>query len=229
MARFRTFDDTLGIALPATLKDYVEDGLGKARVSLGAKPARTFANNDLAGLGFAVRLIGSGSLVNSTVHRGTWHGNTTTTSDEIGFLGPNALTAADDWSLYCRVVVDLTSTTPEFWFGLKDSGSFSDENNVIAWRVLGGGSNFEGVCDNGGTETTRNSGTAEGTTERTLGLEVSAGGTIVRFIFDGVQVGADVTDNIPSSTSMEMVCGLLSDSGNDGNMHVSAIEGFRDA
>ena len=88
------------------------------------------------------------------------------------------------------------------------SSDFADANGLIAFRVSATGT-LQGVCDSAGTETTRDTSfTPDGTTEMTLRIEVRSGGTIVRFFRDNVQVGADVTTNIPASLAAVMVCGI---------------------
>lgn len=106
------------------------------------------------------------------------------------------LISTADWTMVWRGdIVSAASKTAII--GLAPNGTPLDQNGIIAFRVSGTG-NIIGVCDNGGTETTRDTG-ATGATECTLRIEVREGGTIVRFYKDNVQVGADVTTNIPTA------------------------------
>jgi hypothetical protein len=124
--------------------------------------------------------------------------------------GANALlqgpgrTSAQDWTLCARVKM-AAGVTRTMIIGCKANITAVDENGMIAFRVQNTG-NIIGVCDNAGTETARDSGVTIAT-ERALRIEVRSGGTIVRFYVDGVQVGADVTTNIPTTTNLKTIVG----------------------
>ncbi len=114
------------------------------------------------------------------------------------------LIATGDWGMEWRGKIP-SSASQTVIIGGSPNGTPADQNGIIAFRVSGTG-NVIGVCDNGGTESTRDT-SATGATELTLRIEVRSGGTIVRFYKNNVQIGADVTTNIPAAVT-RAVCGI---------------------
>lgn len=159
------------------------------------------------GPGWAGYLSGTGATavpVTATgATQGMWVFTTGATSgNEAGVVGPS-VAAARDWTLVGRVIVP-SAASQSIFLGAKGV-NFGDANDLIAFRVTDTG-NVIGVCDSGGTETTRDSG-ATGATEMTFRIEVRSGGTIVRFFKNNAQIGADVTTNIPTG-ALTLVAGM---------------------
>jgi hypothetical protein len=178
--------------------DFVEGGRHKGFFALGAPRAIAYTDGLWVGMGFTVELSGtSGAVSGGAQVPGAWHFNTGATSGEFGMVVGPFLAASQDWTLVWRGSVP-SAASQTWFFGAKTSDSVTDENGIIAFRISDTG-NIIGVCDSGGTETTRDSG-ATGATECTLRIEVRAGGTIVRFFRNNVQIGADVTTNIPTGS-----------------------------
>lgn len=169
----------------------------------------TYANNTPVGMGFGVSLTGSGTISQASAFGWVFSTAATQNSDS-GVVGPK-VALAPTWTLSGRIVLDALSTFQTndnaLFGGITTSGSFDDQNDIIAFRQNGTG-NIVGVCDSGGTETTRDSGV---TGAHNLRIEVRSGGAIVRFIVDDVQVGDDVTTNIPTGT-LEISAGLTNGS-----------------
>jgi len=202
---------------------FVEAGVHKGFAALGSPTgAHTYADDDLIGMGFVVQETNSGSVTTTTsgALSGTWTFSTSTTgSSDAGVFGPSYLYTAD-WTLVWRGILPTNAALLAAFIGCKANANFADENNVIAFRVLTTGNIF-GVCDSGGTETTRDTGvTPDGSTEHTLRIEVRSAGTIVRFYLDDVQVGADVTTNIPTA-SLTACIGLQNNTTTDVTMRTS--------
>src|SRR5690606_16195371 len=134
----------------------------------------------------------------------TWLFQVSASGDDAGVLGPRVF-YQNDATLSCRVAIPA-GTNQTALFGFIRGTSYTDQNDLIAFRVTGAG-NVIGVCDSGGTETTRDTG-ATGATEASYRIEIRENGTIVRFYKDGVQVGADVTTNIPTDTGIRVGAGI---------------------
>lgn len=193
--------------IQAEAREFIERGTYKTLALLGAPPytLTTIADDDNVGVGY-VAVINVGTLQAETAagtDEGSWRCTSQGSSgtEDVGFIGPR-FTAARDWTFNARVRIPALANQSIF-VGFKATRSFADENNVIAFRVTGTG-NVIGVCDSGGTETTRDT-SANGATEMTLRIEVRSGGTIVRFYKNGSQVGADVTTNIPTAALVNMI------------------------
>ena len=199
----------------ANLEDFIEAGANKIVYILGGASATTITAADKR-IGIGFEWSGSTSMSPSTVVDGAWAMNLAGGAAEpVLNAGTNINKASDDWTITMRVLMgDPAGRTRGIVFGLSSGGSVNGTaTNKIFWSILPSG-NFIGRSDSGGSETTRDSGTApDGSTEHTLRIEMRSGGSIVRFYFDNSKVGADVTTNIPSSTDMQLVFGGTSTSG----------------
>jgi hypothetical protein len=216
------------VALNAAAQDFVEGGEYKAFHALGSPSPGTPAGSTYIGMGFQVRASGSPGTVSPESDaglRGAWRHSTGATSTSDAGFQSGGMTASEDWTLVWRGVIPNEADRTVF-IGRKSTGNFQDNNDLIAFRVDGTG-NVVGVCDNGGTETTRDTG-ANGATELTLRIEVREGGTVVRFFKNGVQVGADVTTNIPTG-ALGAACGIANSTTADKRMQTYDLFGWREA
>lgn len=204
------------------LYEQIQQGLGaqlfvegaRYRTFFGAGPPASNVNYPngtaaVVGMGCAVlEDTTSATVSQSTVAGkvGLWSFSTGATSGQnAGLKGPRFSTTGD-WTMVWRGSVP-SAASQTFFMGAKTTVTgFADENTLIGFRISATG-NIIGVVDNAGTETTRDTGVT-GASEHTLRIEVSSGGTIVRFYIDNVQVGADVTTNIPSADLYAM-CGIV--------------------
>ena len=192
-------------------EQFVRGGAHKQFAVLGPPSAgHTYATGELVGAGWAVledaTSAAASATTSGTTDQGAWTLSTGATSGEdVGFIGP-AVSYTSDWTLTGRVRIP-SAASQTFFFGAKPNLNFGDENNLIGFWVSGTG-NVIGKVDSGGTETERDS-SATGATECVLEVRVRSAGTIVRFFKDGVQVGADVTTNIPTTATMYAVCGIV--------------------
>lgn len=213
MARYRVHDDAFGSAWPSNAQRLVEFGTHKGFWWLGAPNGRAFyADLDLVGMGCLVIEGGAGAVVEAAtatgdglMWRATSNSNSTT---DAGHVGPQAA-AANDWTMVWRGRIDTSTANMEVIIGARSDtapASFDDANEVIGFRVIGTGT-LVGVCDSAGAETTRDTSFTPDASELTLRIEVRSGGTIVRFYKDDVQVGADVTTNIPAGV-LNFSCGI---------------------
>lgn len=196
--------------IQAEAREFIERGTYKSFALLGACPYgnSNIADNEAIGLGFKT-YINTGTIqpeTTSGTDEGSWRVTTqgSSGSEDVGFLGPR-FSVARDWTFSARVKVG--SLASQNWFMAFGSRNFADHSNVIGFRIAGTG-NLIGVCDSGGTETTRDSG-ANGNSEMLLRIEVRSGGTIVRFYKNGSQIGADVTTNIPTG-QLSAILGIRS-------------------
>lgn len=197
--------------ISVTYQQFIEGGVQTQFFALGSMSATaTYANNTAVGMGFGVSLTSTGTVVQSAAVGWLLDTGSTQNSD-IGVIGPK-VALSRDWTLVFDGLIDQAGTFSAsdngLVGGITTSASFDDQNDIIAFRQNGTGNIF-GVCDSGGTETTRDSGV---TGARSLRIEVRSGGTIVRFIVDNVQVGADVTTNIPTGV-LEISAGITNGSG----------------
>lgn len=215
--------------LPNIIQDFVEGGVNKGFIALGpASAAGSYADGDHVGLGFIVQEDVTSAVVGSTgtPNLGAWtFGTGSTSGEDAGVIGPYRA-AANDWTLVWRGNIPSAASQTIFIGCRTTGGTFADENSIIGFRVSGTGNIF-GVCDSGGTETTRDAG-ATGATECTLRIEVRAAGTIVRFYKDNVQIGADVTTNIPTGTLIT-AAGIVNSTTADKTMFTHDLYGWMEA
>lgn len=204
-------------SLEVAAQAFVEDGTYKQFWGAGAPQAVVgYGVNNLVGLGCVVQEQGTGAVTLDTTagtRFGGWLCSTSTTNNSDAGLVATTQVVANDWTVVWRGVLFSESGQNVVIGGNVQSTDFADANNLIAFRVSGTGT-LQGICDNGGTETARDTSfTPDGTTETTLRIEVRSGGTIVRFYKDNTQVGADVTTNIYTS-NLQMAAGVTNGTSN---------------
>lgn len=193
-------------------KAFAESDVNKCFAALGPGNAvHTYANGELVGLGFAIVETGTGAASGSVGGSPGFNFTTgATINSHCGANGPFAV-KGNDWTMVGKVFIAGAANQTVF-FGAKTTPSdFADENGIIGFRSVGTG-NLTGVCDNAATETTRDTGAANQGAYHDFRIEVRSGGTIVRFYLDGVQVGADVTTNIPAG-SLYVAAGITNTTG----------------
>ena len=137
------------------------------------------------------------------------------------------LSAADDWTIVVRAILESTSSTKQVFIGLSTADDPVDANDRIGFRSIGG--NIIGFTDAAGSETTRDSGVAaNGSTVHTFRIEISGNGGTVKFYLDNSQVGDDVTATIPSSTVMQINIGVRGHSGTEGDIELANAFAWRE-
>ena len=166
---------------------------------LGAAPnSATFANGAQVGIGYSYEFTGTGSAADGAFFLET-HSFATggTQNSDSGVSG--ALT--DEILLLRLIALIFFDTNTVFQAGdnaLVGYGpvvnDFSDQNDILAFRKNGTGNVF-GVADNGGAETTRDTGSSSTGTPLIVGIRVLAAST-AQFLLNGALLGADVTTNV---------------------------------
>lgn len=146
-----------------------------------------------------------------------------TSGSRAQLTGPNQVITSD-YTVFCRFKAPA-SANQTIVVGQTTNQTPTDQNGLIGFRVSGAGNVF-GVVDNAGTETTRDMG-ASAATEAVYHYVVSAGGTIVRFYKNNVQVGADVTTNIPALTT-GVIAGISTQTTADKSMTLYEFGGYRE-
>ena len=237
IARFRCLDGTNWketVAQPGSTRldqavsNFVKSGRGSLHlVGASGVQSAALADNDLVGLGTEILMHGTGTVTGAANAEmpGAFQLFVTASGDDAGFYMTNQLLPANDWVIGCRVKMNASASGQTFFLGLHDSPvNFTDNNNILGWRVVNTG-NYIGVCDNGGTESTVDSSNND-TNEHVLEIRISGGGASVGFYFDGTQVGSEVTSNI-STTAAIMMCGLTGTDAADHWFFVSDIYAYR--
>ena len=188
--------------LQSVLEAFVEDGTKKCIYFMGGASETTHATAVEVGIGFKTVSADSGDDIKpSAVILGGWAASTNGAGQALIRSNP-AMAMDQDWTIVCRVAwADPPTNAIGYIVGIGIGDISPTVNGTMGWRMAPGGY-YIGFVDEGGTETTRDSGTAGGATERTLRIEISGGGTTVKFFFNDSQVGADVTTNIPTGTSL---------------------------
>lgn len=210
------------VRLDAAVQGMVESGRASF-VHVGHAPAAAYANGDIVS-GISVVLTGTGTMNRalSTEMQGGMAMLVTTSGDDSGWIGNNRVSAAADWVMGCRIKQSSSASAQDFFMGLRSTTTdFADENTSLGWRLVDTG-NFIGFTDDGGSETTRDTSNND-TSEHTLRLELSGGGATLKLFFDNAQVGADITTNISSSTSLALACGVT---GGDAADHIFFMSDF---
>jgi hypothetical protein len=207
-------DGSSEVTFPSSLVQLVrllvEDDAYKAVAFAGAASGdTTYADASRVGTGFTAFISGSSTLT-GVGKRGFFEAKSNAATGDAGLMGPN-FAAADDPEFTCRFLPSAAGANITLMAGpLVDTASFSDTNDIITFRTLASGT-IIGVCDSGGTETTRDtSQTPDGSTEHRLRVLVHTGGTVVEFYRNGTQVGADVTTNITADTAEVAGVGMRS-------------------
>lgn len=221
---------TITTPLSAGAQAFVESSGYKGFFALGAPSnAYTPASGDQVGLGCVVEMASNGTVtLGSGTSAAGWVFSTSATSGGYaGVRGPDG-NYTSDFTMIWRGVLPTNAAIASILIGFSATGNFQDGNNLYAFRVVGTG-NIIGVCDSSGSETTRDSGvTPDGTTECTLRIEVRNNGTIVRFYRNNVQIGADVTTNITTSTSVKVMCGIRNNTTTNVAMTTYDLYGWRE-
>ena len=191
-------------ALGSAAQEFIEGAVYKAFHYLGSGNSRTWASNDVAGIGFYAYESGSGTLGGRD--GGGWaHDTGSTSGSNCGFVGSSIGSVADDWSVIWRGS-DTGSTNRNVFIGYASGSTFVNGNNQFGLRKVNSG-NFFLFVDNGGTETTVDLG-VDGVTEVALGFIVSSGGTSIQGYVNGVATGVPITTNIPTASGWRLNCGL---------------------
>ncbi len=87
-------------------------------------------------------------------------------------------------------------------------GDFNPTGNALAgFRTSVSDASIIAVCDDGGSETTIDSGVdADGSTLRTLKMVVTGGGASIQFFVDDVSIGS-ITDDLTAGATLQLGCG----------------------
>lgn len=222
---------TVGVdaALNAIAQNFVEASQYKGFFAMLAPAGITYSTGGTSTYSLG-SFLPSAAGASSAVSGGTTNPGSLTFTTGAGsaaeqayLIGPRVAVSGDFTLVFRGILPSASSQT--LFVGLKTNPGATDENNLIAFRVSGTG-NIVGVCDNAGTETQRDSG-ATGATECTLRIEIRSGGTIVRFYRNNVQIGADVTTNIPTGT-LYTIIGTLNGTAADRPMYAYDIYGWRE-
>ena len=208
-----------GAALPLhTILAYLIQSSGQQSFAALGPPvnvASTYATNTFVGNGFQTKHSGgAGAAIVSDSGTAAWSLSTGTAGSGAlaGFNGPMAK-ASRDWTFTGRFYFSSASNM-SFVLGAKTTvASFADENGLIGFRVAGTGNMFF-VSDSGGTETTRDSGATKAGGWHTFEVRSRSGGTILQGLIDNVQIGADITDNIPTG-SLNIAAGVQTTDGSN--------------
>lgn len=216
-------------ALSSAAQTFIDGDTKKAFFALGPAPGLiSVATGAPIGLGFTVFETGSAAVSSGYATDGSWQMVAGTSSgDDAGFYGPK-VTVAQDPVMIGRIpwpTGGANAANRVFGF-IGASTGFNDGNDSIGFRAIQTG-NIIGFCDSGGTETTRDTGVAPDGTEYDLEIRVTTGGTIVQFFKDGVQVGADVTTNIPTGTLYTAI-GAVAAGASGSTMAAIDVFGWRD-
>lgn len=212
------------------IQGFVEGGFGALYILGGSTNALiNFADDDHVGVGLSVVEQGTATVTqaDNSELSGGFDLFVTASGDDAGFLGTAGAAAADDWVVGCRVAQFGSAAGQEFFMGLHDVGvDFDGTNNgLIGWRLSDTG-NYIGVSDNGGSESVVDSSNND-TSVHTLRMEISGGGATIEFFFDNVLIGAAITTNIPSSTALDLVCGVTGTDAADHHFYVSDFYAYR--
>ena len=214
-------------SISSIVQQFIEDGARRSLFWLGPCPSNGgTANAALVGLGCSVFKDGTSASVSPATSGGGWKFSTGSTSGEdAGIFGPT-YTAAQDWTMVAKII-PTSAASQSVIVGGSENNNFGDANNLIAFRISATG-NIIGVCDSGGSETTRDFGATGDGTVKELRIEVRSGGTIVRFYVDGAKVGDDVTTNIPTG-ALDIICGIQNSTTADKTLECIEFGGWREA
>jgi hypothetical protein len=210
-----------GDSLESAAQSFVEDGTNRAFHFVSGNTYNSHASGDNAGIGMGFRLLGTGSFPSSgsSVLRGGLNATTGTSSGGTANLaGGGQLSAALDFTIGVRTILE-SEANGHFFIGLSTNSHQNDSNGMIGIRVTGTGNIF-GYTDNAGTETTRDSSiTPDGSTEHTLRIEITGGGTSIAFFVDDTKFLTSITTNIPAGTELFLTCGQDTTSTVDTDAH----------
>jgi len=143
----------------------------------------------------------------------------------------NSVTSAQDWTISCRVIL-AGNDRFDFFMGMMLHTDTTDYTYNAARRshkhrigiatdfIL---DNFHLFVDDDGSETVEETSTSpNGGAVHRITLKIRNGGQLVQGFLDGVQIGNDITANIPTITAGMLVCGTMSDAA--GTMAVQTCE-----
>jgi len=213
---------TSGASLASAALEFVRNGAYKGFYQMPLAPGAMGTGGTY---GSFLATIDSGTI--SSVVAGSIGSNkfTNSVSGEDTVINGPGQDPQDDLTLVGRVKF-AGATSATIIVGFKTTHTTgADENDMIALRASGTG-NVNGVCDASGTEGTRDYGDA-GTSEFTFEIRTREAGTIVQFFRNGVQVGADITSNIPTGTLYPVV-GVRGGGAGDASLIVSDMAGWRE-
>lgn len=213
---------SIGVAMT----EFVESGFASLHI-LGGSTNAVIDSTDRVDIGWRALSTGTSNITIGADMPGGIKLTVTTSGDDAGFQGSAFTGPSHDWVIGCRVKQTASAVSQDFFMGLKfDTAQFTatDINNV-GFRLSGTG-NYLGVTDDNGTESTRDTGNND-TSEHALRIECSGNGTVVKFFFDNVQVGADVITNITPSMDTGLACGLTGSDGADHSFWISDLYAYR--
>jgi len=143
----------------------------------------------------------------------------------------NSVTSAQDWTISCRVILAgndrfdffmgmmLHTDTTDYTYNAARR-SFKHRIGIATDFIL---DNFHLFVDDDGSETVEETSTSpNGGAVHRITLKIRNGGQLVQGFLDGVQIGNDITANIPTITAGILVCGTMSDAA--GTMAVQTCE-----
>ena len=174
-----------------------------------------FFDGDQATLSKALVLLGGYKVTfpSSTNQRGHFRFPT-----GFGSYGSSySVTSAQDWTISARIVLTGTASL-DFFMGMclhtdtADSTYNSASRNYkhrIGIGLDGISDNWHVFVDDDGTETQQDSSTSpSGGAVHRLTLKIRNNGALVQGFIDGVQMGSDITSNIPTLTDGMLLCGI---------------------
>jgi hypothetical protein len=213
----------------SALQFFIENDYYGLHILSGGGYSAAVVNNEQVDVGWNLELTGNGALTTTGTLSGWILTTSTTQNSDAGFAGPITDEVLSP-KMYFHAYFDLAGSfaaSDNQLIGYSTSvNDFSDQNNIIAFRKNGTGHVF-GVCDSGGSETTRDTGSSGGGSALNLAIEVIAS-TSVGFYKDGTLLSSVVTTNIYGS-SVICVAGLTNGSGtNARTMAVQTLTGWNE-
>ena len=194
------------------LKDFVEGGVNSMFMRMGNAP-RTLPSSAGDTIGDLEVGASDGTLAGSELLVGGIKITAHTSNGQYALVTGSALFSSGDMTVICRCVPNAPGSNQDgTFFGLQPATAGGPRGaDSIGFRWTTADASIIGFVDSGGTETTRDSGEDADGTEYTLRLEVSANRSIVKFFIDNVQIGANVTTNIPNVSTLAVVINLAAD------------------
>lgn len=202
--------------LVQNLENFITGGATQTLYVMGGATEHDPATNEFTGLGLNWSIGTGGAITGDAVLGGAWLLTTGSATNEVHIESAAHLSADEDFTIVGRMEVP-NEASRSVLFGLTAGNDPNlGTNDMIAWTVDGTG-NYIFKTDSGGTETTRDTGTAatDGA-EHSFRIEISGGGGTVKAFFDNSQVGANITTNIPSSSTMRLLAGVKNASASPG-------------
>lgn len=186
--------------LESLTRGFIQDGAYQSFFWVSSTYSQS-VNNTPVGLGVVTFLDSSAGLI-TTVNGYTTAATGASSGNDAGVLGQR-IPGGRGFVISATLVANNVASQSVF-MGASAGSDFLDTNaNLMGFRVNGTG-NYIGVCDSGGTETTRDTSVVpDGSTFQRLTVRRS--GSTVQFFRNGAQVGADVTSNLTSSNMIAML------------------------